>query len=302
LHWIDSPGETPSSTKHRPDETNDKTISKNLKKIEEGFMLKSNSKAARQFPQVKKPASLPQALQRNLNAYAMSAAAAGVAILACATPAQGTPICKNPSAAIHSNNSFPLNPIGVGPAPFLVAQSTLQYFLSTTGVSSLRWWNRGFFTPNSGGAKVLLASNGLPANVASGAEIGPGGQFGEGGSYGMLFTYGKGNLSHVQGGGTKQKHRGNLSLTQDSYVGFQFSHSGSLHYGWARLAVSFQKNGDSKQTVLHVLSFGYESTPTLAITAGSCSESEPANSATPSATSAGTSLGALALGSAKARD
>src|ERR1700677_633360 len=161
-------------------------------------MLKSNSKAARRFPEVKKPASLSHALQRNLNAYAMSAAAAGVAILACATPAQGTPICKNPSAAIHSNNSFPLNPIGVGPAPFLVAQSTLQYFLSTTGVSSLRWWNRGFFTPNSGGAKVLLASNGLPANVASGAEIGPGGRFGEGGSYGMLFTYGKGNFSHVQ--------------------------------------------------------------------------------------------------------
>jgi hypothetical protein len=265
-------------------------------------MLNLNSRAARRsFPQVKQPARLPQALQRSLNAYAVSAAAAGVAVLACASPAQGAPVCKYPSAAIHSNNAFPLNPIGVGPAPFFVAQSTLRYFLSTTGVSSLRWWNRGFFTPNSGGATVLLAANSLPADVAPGAEIGPGGQFGAGASYGMLFTYGKGNLSHVQGGGTKQKHRGNLSLTQESYVGFQFSQSGSMHYGWARLAVSFHNSGASKQSVLHVLSFGYESTPNVAIAAGSCSASEQADSGAPgrsSAASSGASLGALALGSA----
>jgi hypothetical protein len=117
----------------------------------------------------------------------------------------------------------------------------------------------------------------------------------------MLFTYGKGNLSHVQGGGTKQKHRGNLSLTEDSYVGFQFSQSGSVHYGWARLAVSFHNSGASKQSVLHVLSFGYESTPNLAIAAGSCSGSERADFGAPSrssAASSGASLGALALGSA----
>ena len=269
-------------------------------------MQNLNSKiAGRAVPQVKKPACLPQALQRGLNAYAVSAAAAGVAVLACATPAQGTPICKNRSAEIHASNAFPLNPMGVGPAPFFVAQTTLQYFLSTTGVSSLRWWNRGFFSPNSGGAKVLLAANSLPADLAPGAEIGPGGQFGEGASYGMLFTYGKGNLSHVQGGGTKQKHRGNLSLTQESYVGFQFSQSGSVHYGWARLAVSFHNSGASKQSVLHVLSFGYESTPNLAIAAGTCSGSEQTDSGAPSrssAASSGASLGALALGSARNQD
>jgi hypothetical protein len=267
-------------------------------------MLNLNSGAAGPFfPQVKKPARLPQALQGRLNAYCLASTAAGVAVLACASPAHGAPICKNPSAAIHSDNAFPLNPTGVGPAPFFVAQSTLQYFLSTTGVSSLRWWNRGFFTPNSGGAKVLLGANSLPANVAPGAEIGPGGQFGEGASYGMLFTYGKGNFSHVQGGGTKQKHRGNLSLIQDSYVGFQFSQSGSVHYGWARLAVSFHNSGTSKQSVLHVLSFGYESTPNSAIAAGSCSGSEQADSGAPdrlsAASSDGASLGALALGSAR---
>jgi len=262
-------------------------------------MLNFNSKAKRSSPRVKQRAHLSQALQESLNAYAVAAVSAGVAVAACALPAQGAPICKNPSAEIHSSNAFPLNPSGVVPAPFFVAQSTLQYFFGTTGVSSSRWWNRGFFTPNSNQAKVLLASNGLPANVAPGAEIGPGGEFGNGASYGMLFTYGKGNFSHVQGGGTRQKHRGNLSLTQDSYVGFQFSQSGSPHYGWARLAVSIIKNGVSKQTVLHVLSFGYESTPNTAIAAGSCSESEQADSGSPSSpASSPASLGALALGSA----
>lgn len=263
-------------------------------------MSNLDSKSARGAFPVKQRARLPQALQENLNAYAVAAAATGVAVLACVSPAPGATICKNPSAEIHGSNAFPLNPTGVGPAPFFVAQSTLQYFLSTTGVSSLRWWNRGFFTPNSGGAKVLLAKSGLPADVASGVEIGPGGDFGKGVSYGMLFTYGKGNFSSIQGGGTKQKHRGNLSLTQDSYVGFQFSQSGSMHYGWARLAVSLRNGQGSKQTVLHVLSFGYETTPNVAIGAGNCSESGQADSGLAgqsSADSSRSSLGALALGS-----
>jgi hypothetical protein len=74
----------------------------------------------------------------------------------------------------------------------------------------------------------------------------------------MLFTYGKGHpYTRSQGGGTKLHHLGNLSLVQDNYIGFQFSESGSLHYGWARLTVTFQKNvGKGKHTVIHVLGYG----------------------------------------------
>jgi hypothetical protein len=237
---------------------------------------------------------LAEALDRRLNAYALSAAAAGVAVLGCTMPAEGAPVCTKISVELVSNRSFALYLPGDAPAPFNIAQSTNSTFrsFSTTGRGTFMWWNRGFFTPNSGGAKVLLAK-GKPADVALGAEIGPGGDFGRGASYGLLFTYGKGHVS-MRGGGTLLKHRGNLSLVQESYVGFEFSKAGEVHYGWARLAVSF-RGTKRKHSVTHVLGYGYESVANTAIAAGSCSEQAETGNA--SSDSQEGSLGELALGS-----
>jgi hypothetical protein len=245
-------------------------------------------------PRRKQPVALSDTLSRKLNAYALAAGAAGVAALAFALPAEGEPVCKDVSAQLPHTNSFPVYLTQPAVAPFNIAQQTNSTFRSftTTGVGTLQWWNRGFFVPNSAGAKVLL-SNGLPANLASGAEIGPGGDFGKGNSYGLLFTYGKGEYTY-RGGGTKLKHRGNLNLTQSNYVGFQFKDPAGVHYGWARLSVSFENGrGKTQHTVLHVTGYAYESTPDTAIAAGSCTESasEIENVST------GTSLGLLALGS-----
>jgi hypothetical protein len=236
---------------------------------------------------------LSEPLSNKLNAYALAAGAAGVAVLACNMPAEGTVICKTTSAELTKTTSFPLSPAGQVVAPFNIAQSTNSTFrtFTTTGVGTWMWWNRGFFTPNSAGANVLL-SNGIPADVASGAEIGPGGQFGKGSSYGLLFTYGRGRYS-AHGGGTKLKHKGNLSLVQDSFIGFQFSEANQVHYGWARLHVSFVGGPNRKHTIIHVLGVGYEPAPGTAIAAGECSVEAASQS------SRGPSLGMLALGTAE---
>jgi hypothetical protein len=249
---------------------------------------------------LRNPVALSEPLSRRLNAYALAAGAAGVAVLACAVPAEGEPVCKEFSAQLTHTNNFPLYLTAPAVAPFNIAQGTNSTFRSftTTGLGTLQWWNRGFFTPNTAGAKVLL-SNGLPANVASGAEIGPGGNFGKGNSYGLLFTYGKGEYTY-RGGGTKLNHRGNLDLTQSDYVGFQFSESGATHYGWARLSVSFESGrGKTLHTVLHITGLGYESDANTAIAAGSCSGSEVSSSAggVPRSVQKGAPLGLLALGS-----
>ena len=265
------------------------------------MMLNSNSIGnKRAFPRVKNPAKFPESLSRQLNAYALAAGAAGVAVLACAMPAEGTVICKTLSAELTKTTSFPLSPAGQPVAPFNIAQSTNSTFVShtTTGVGSWAWWNRGFFTPNSAEANVLL-SNGIPADIASGAEIGPGGQFGKGSSYGLLFTYGRGRYS-AHGGGTKLKHKGNLRLVQDSFIGFQFSEANQVHYGWARLHVSFVGGPNRKHTIIHVLGVGYEDTANTAIAAGNCTGAEQSGAATSSQSSRGSSLGMLALGSAAA--
>lgn len=234
----------------------------------------SSNATRRTFPRERTRAGLPEPLNQRLSAYALAAGAAGVAALACTVPADAAPVCGSPLAQILSTGTFPLNPTGQFAPPFNVAQTTYSYVGSTTSVNNSLWWNRGFFVANSAAAKVLLGPKNLPADVTPGAEIGPGGQFGKGSSYGLMFTYGKAD----PGSGTLLKHRGNFNLLHTNYIGFQFSQSGKVHYGWARLAVTFRNTAQFKHTVLHILAFGYESTPNAAIAAGSCSAAEQANS------------------------
>jgi hypothetical protein len=264
------------------------------------------SDAEKLFVPTRPAVRLAEPLSQSLNAYALAAAAAGVTVLACALPAEGAPICKGLADQVFQTNSFPFSPAGQIIPPFNIAQTTFNYFHGTTGVSTWGWWNRGFFTPNTVGAKVLLGANNLPADVAYGAQIGPSGQFGKGRSYGLLFTYGKGNSSFV-GGGTKLRHRGHMSFEQNSYVGFQFSQSDGVHYGWLRLSLSVlggdvpQRGGPPpKHTSIHLLGYGYESAPNTAIAAGSCTAEASSSDSMPEvlpSDSAGASLGMLALGS-----
>lgn len=265
-------------------------------------MLKPDSITAKPAHRTKTPARLPESLNRRLSAYAMAAAASGVAVLACAKPAEGAPICKTVSIDLQSSSTFPLNPAQQFAPPFNVAQSVYSQFFSTTGLSQFFWWNRGFLQANSAGAKVVLGANHLPAALSFGADIGPGANFGKPASYGLLFTYGRGTYGHVQGGGTRSRHRGNLSLLHSGYVGFQFTQSGEVHYGWARLAVTFKQGDFNKNfTSTHVLGYGYESTPDTAIAAGSCTAEEQSTVNSPtngSGSSGSASLGMLASGSA----
>lgn len=224
------------------------------------------------------PALLPEPLSKRLSGYAAAATAAGVATLACALPAEGTPVCKSVSADLFHTSSYPINPAGLKAAPFNLAQTTYSYFHSTTGFSHLSWWNRGFFTPNSAGAKVLLGPKNLPANVASGSLIGPAANFGKGTSYALMFTYGNGTFAN-HAHGTLNKHRGNFNLAQANYIGFQFIEAGEVHYGWARLRVSLIPKTffgtNYFLTEIHLLAVGYETLPNTAIAAGSCSQSAP---------------------------
>lgn len=247
---------------------------------------------------------LAEPVAEKLNAYALAAAAAGVTVLACVMPAEASPVCKSIAGEILKTNTFPFSPAGQAIAAFNIAQTTSSYFFATTGVYYTQFWNRGFFTPNSAGAKFLLGPKSLPANVSSGASIGPGGQFGKGAAnyYGLLFTYGNGNES-FRAHGTSQKHRGNLQFGGDNFVGYQFSESDGTHYGWLRLRLSVVQNPEpprnqAKFTAIHAVDYGYESAPNTAIAAGSCgSEAEKTPAQDPASNLGNPSLGALTLGS-----
>jgi hypothetical protein len=248
-----------------------------------------------------KPTLVSDALLRQINTYALAAGAAGVAALACAPQAEAAPVCKTLSVSISATNTIPFNPAGEKFPPFQIAQTTFNTVTSGSfGEKSV--WNRGFFTPNSEGANVLLGKSNFPAALASGASIGPGGNFGKGGSYGLLFTYGVGSPSHRRHG-TVNNHFGNLKLQATNLVGLQFTQNGNLHYGWARLQITLQKGRIGKATAIQYLGWGYESTPNTAIAAGSCSAEDKSTAPKVTASAAGDnadspagSLGTLALG------
>jgi len=227
-------------------------------------------------------------LQQRLGVYALSAAAAGVAVMACSVAADAAPICK-PSSVVVEKQSFPLNPAGEQISPFEIAD-TFNNVCSQSGCS----WNRGFLTPNAPLASPLVANNGFPANLPFGASIGPDGQFAEGREYGLLFTYGP------WAGGDKSHHRGNFDFSKDNYFGFKFPISGQTHYGWVRLSVAVSGGYSNLATSIKVIEYAYESEPNRAIRAGSCSTSEPSSAGLIGAPAAGISrpfsLGTLALG------
>ncbi len=222
----------------------------------------------------KAPADLSESLQRRLNSYALAAGAAGVAVLACAPPAEGAPVCKTLNLQIFNTHTHAFNPADQALPPFQIAQTTFAYYTSSTlSTNPFQWWNRGFITPNSKGANLLLATNGYAANVPSGGSIGPAGKFGKGASYGLIFSYGKGSrFNKKYGHGTLKKHRGNLNFEQSSnFFGFKFSLSGQTHYGWMRVQVTVRRTrGQNKLTSIDVVDYGYESSSSTAIAAGSC--------------------------------
>ena len=231
-------------------------------------MLNSEVKCERSLPRSKSPAALPESLSRRLASYAMAAAAAGVATLACAGPAEGEPVCKNISIQLSDTTTFTLNPGKQIAGAFNIAQTTFSSFPSS-GYYYF-WWNRGFFTPNSAGANVLVDGTGMVADAAAGALIGPAGKFGKGQSYGMMFTYGNGTFD-FRAHGTLKKHRGNLNLRDVNYIGFEFLLAGKIHYGWARLQVTFvRRQYYQTKAHIHILGYGYETAANTAIAAGSC--------------------------------
>lgn len=209
-------------------------------------------------------------LERHLTTYAFAAGAAGVAVLACAAPADAAPVCHVSTATLSGGaTTFALNPALQTPAPFNLAQT----FSDVSTVSRLAE-SRAFFTPNTPAAKIVIAANGLPADLAPGSSIGPAANFSKAQSYGLLFTYNRFYRN-------KNSHQGNLKFGPINYFGFEFSINRQIHYGWLRLQVTSETT--------YILGWGYETTPNTAILAGAC-ESESGANTSPM------TLGALALG------
>ncbi len=229
-------------------------------------------------------------LNHRLAFYSLTAAVAGVSVLALAQPAESEVIVTKKTIPIPTS-------LGISSIPISLTNNGINDFsfslYSYDGYSirrSLRMW------PLEGGAVVTqpssrhILSSALP--LVRGAKIGPSAQFSS-----VNFA----NIEESQNGG--RQFSGLWGVTsKNRFLGVKFLINGETHYGWIRLTVNTDKNGLLAATIT---GYAYETVankPILAGVAGTAAaaaDKPAAELQTPRNTQGknGPSLGMLASGS-----
>jgi hypothetical protein len=224
------------------------------------------------------PRSLSSSLNQKLNAYTLSASAAGVALLA-VVPAR--------AEIVYTATNVQFN-IGVANIDFnhdgvddiRITASSFAYH-SRRGSVIAR-------TPKTGAA---VGHNQVVSALSSGFAIGPTAHFGA--NNGIMAKY----FGIFYGGIYEKGSEGYWRNATNKYVGVRFLISGQTHYGWVRITVSDAGNGYN----LNITGFAYETIANQAITAGQTSGVRPVKSELnpadlPAAAHSGPTLGMLAGG------
>lgn len=222
-----------------------------------------------------KKAQLAESLNQRLATYALAAGAAGVGLMALASPVQADILPGSPTTAtVGPNSSLTLH---IGGATF----GFNNVFIKAATNSGT---NYGTFAVSG---LVLGATAGAPQPLAAGDKIGPSANFRSGGilakAYGLLSSgkvYKSGFSSGRFGGAT-------------NFLGLKFDINGQPHFGWAQLGVT-QSGGT---ITAKLLGDAYETCANTAVIAGATASSPCSGPPPPKVPEPGT-LGLLALGAA----
>jgi hypothetical protein len=192
-------------------------------------------------------APLTVSLDKNLHAYVTAACAAGVSMLACATPAAAKIVYTPANTYILPNSVQNLDLDHNGKPDFVFSN---PFFNSSDVVlGSLKT------TPNS--ANAVWGTGTSASALAGGVKVGPN----------KRFQQGHNKMVKIEGSCTSVCQFGShgpwADVTQ-RYLGLKFSIKGKLHYGWARLSVTVNLKG-----IYAVLTgYAYETVPNKPIVTG----------------------------------
>lgn len=207
------------------------------------------------------PAQLSPALNKNLNAYALGAAAVGVAALASPQAVSAEIIYTPANQHIHDNMKFDFDVNGDGVTDFILVN---RLHISTTPFGddlSIQGAAKG----NSFvGEKVKFSyfAGALPLGGHIGSKqpfLGRNANM----AYASLVA---GSPSYVSGGPWKN--------AKNRYLGLKFMINGEVHYGWARLTVLTYSHKQQVESVL--TGYAYETVANQSIKAGQMSNSAEA--------------------------
>jgi hypothetical protein len=230
----------------------------------------------RSFPP-RTTAKRSKSIGQQLNTYALTASAAGVGALALAQPAEAKIVYTPAHVQIPFCDTFnlDLNHDGISDFTFYACSSG-----HAGGMGLLTTSQANFIWGEKNSASALKPGFEIRPNKA---HFQP--------KHGVMAFWGcNTSINHTCSSG------GNWLNVKNRYLGFQFLIKGKVHYGWARLTVTF------KQKITATLTgYAYETVPNKPIIAGKTKGLDNANIAEPNAALSirdpkTATLGALALG------
>jgi len=194
------------------------------------------------------PVRLPVALERSLSAYASAAAAAGVSLLTLTSPASAKIVYTPTHTPIPEKGYVSLDLNHDGSADFIIVNSwgisccgaggawlSVGCALHTTGpVSPPKGETCNYLTDQIWGRGVVSGrfASALPAGVKVRANK----WYFQAAKYPFFAVMGAiGNGAY----GQSSNSDGQWLYAKDRYLGLQFVIKGQVHYGWARLTVTF---------------------------------------------------------------
>ena len=213
------------------------------------------------------PMRLGARLEKALSGYAGAAVAAGVSLLALSPPA-GARIVHTPANTLIPANGGPvlldLNHDGIADFSFSNRFSSLDDGSESSlrvspKVQGNKIWGRGSLSGSFGGKPLKFASA-----LRAGFEVGPNKPYFQKGNPGLMVW---GGFSHY-----KTETYGQWLYTRHRYLGFQFAIDGKVHYGWARVSVTYVRPTLREHGIYATLTgYAYETIPNKPIITGKTS-------------------------------
>jgi hypothetical protein len=199
------------------------------------------------------PANLPDSVHRQLNMYALAASAAGVGLLALASPAEAKIIYKPAHRVIGPKHSY-----NIDLNHDKITDFTIVNFVSACTDYCFFELRQNLAGGNSAVGYTLGNQFLLDSALHPGARIGPRSPFKK--RTAALVVARAVNTSGLH----STTVYGPWANVKNRFLGLKFQVKGKTHYGWARLNVTV-----SKTTITATLTgYAYETVPNKPIVAG----------------------------------
>ena len=217
-------------------------------------------------PQSRKTFKISDSLNRQLNAYAQVASAAGVSVLALSGASQAKVVYTETNQVTHAGFPLYIDLNHDGIKDFLLrtifyrGTSGLEVGLAASGYRNASNVVAGRHV-SSGGGYFFSAASALPA----GARIGPKGNFSVRFPFMAVELFAKGDGSEYSDQGPWV---GKGEGVSDRYLGLKFVVDGEVHYGWARLSVTLGHHRQFDDVSGTLTGYAYETVPDKPILAG----------------------------------